>query len=71
MQFAEKYLYDKQNQPILKIYHSVVAAGKRQYWEHHHTECELSFVLSGGGNYLVEKKDYNFQKNDVLIFNSE
>ncbi len=71
MQFAEKYLYDKQNQPLLKIYHSVVAAGKRQYWEHHHTECELSFVLSGGGNYLVDKKDYTFQRNDVLIFNSE
>ena len=71
MQFSEHILFDKQEQPILKIYHTSVIAGRRSYREHHHTECEMSCILSGGGIYLVENTEYRFKKNDVFIFNSE
>ncbi len=51
-------------------YHSVLSPRKRQYNEHHHTECELSVFLSGTGSYRVKDKIYSFSAGDVFLFGS-
>ena len=71
MRFGEKILYDKQAKAVLKIFRSTVEAGKRSYREHHHTECEISLLLSGSGIYSLPEKSYDFEKNDVFLFSSD
>lgn len=70
MKCNENFLYDSNQKIILKTYHSLVEPGKRRLWEHHHTECELSLVVSGSGIYSVCGKEYTFSDGDMFLFGS-
>lgn len=70
MKFNENTLYNSNNKLILKTYHSVVEPGKRVLREHHHTECELSLVVSGSGTYSVCGSEYVFSTGDMFLFGS-
>ena len=61
MRFAEKSLYYEENKPLVKIFHSTVPSGKRDYREHHHTECEM--CIRDSGNTVAMTGD---GVNDVL-----
>lgn len=54
----------------VKMFHSTVPSGKRTYFGHHHTECEISIIISGTGTYKVNNKEYDFKKDDIFIFGS-
>ncbi len=56
---------------LLKLFHSTVEPGQREYREHHHTEFEISVFKSGEGIYTVGEKTYGFQKGDVFMFSSD
>lgn len=56
---------------LLKLFHSRVEAGQRDYRQHHHTEFEISLFHSGRGIYTVGNKTYEFQKGDVFMFSSD
>ena len=60
MKLNENTLCDSKNKIILKTYHSIVEPEKRGLREHHHTECELSLVVSGSGTYQVCGNEYDF-----------
>lgn len=62
------FMYGNQCIPVLKTYHSTVKPRKRIYREHHHTECELSLVISGSGKYNVDKTEYTFNSGDIFLF---
>ena len=70
MKFNENILYDSNNEIILRTYHSSVEPQKRIFREHHHTECELSLVISGCGTYYVCVKKYVFSDGDMFLFGS-
>ena len=71
MRYNEQILYDSHNKPVLRTFHTTVAPGRRNYREHHHTECELSIFCSGSGVYSLPEKEYKFIKDDVFLFNSD
>ena len=71
MRYDEAELNDKQGNPLLRAFFSTVPKGKREYREHHHTECELSTIISGSGIYSVGKKDYTFSAGDVFLFGGD
>lgn len=71
MRYDEHILYDGHNRPVLRTFHTTVASGRRNYREHHHTECELSMFCSGSGIYSLPHKEYSFKKDDVFLFNSD
>ncbi len=64
-------LKDNNNKTILKLFNTTVNSGPRPFREHHHTECEISLILSGCGTYSVGNKTYEFQSNDIFIFGSD
>lgn len=53
---------------LIKSFFSTVPIGKRQYREHHHTECELSVFLSGSGTYTTKDRQYDFIAGDCFLF---
>ena len=63
-----RFLYNELPAGEIKLFHSSVAPGKRVYHEHHHTDCELSYVLSGGGVYSVLNKELTFSSGDLFLF---
>lgn len=71
MRYNEYDVLDKRNKPLVKIFHSTVEGGKRAYRGHHHTECELSTIISGCGTYSLENKEYDVKKGDVILFGSD
>lgn len=71
MRYNEFTLNDKKGSPVLKAFYSSVSRGKREYREHHHTECELSTIMSGSGIYSVSKKEYSFSAGDVFLFGGD
>lgn len=70
MRCYETFLKDEYNNVIIKSYHSVLPPQKREYREHHHTECELSVFLAGSGVYAIRGKQYRFRAGDVFLFGS-
>lgn len=58
------------NMPLLKMFHSVVQCGKRNWREHHHTEFELSVFISGSGIYSLKNCYLDFKKGDIFLFSS-
>lgn len=52
-------------------FHSLKPSGKRNFWEHHHTEFEISVIISGRGIYRINGHDYEFEKGDVFILGSD
>ena len=71
MRYNEHILYDSHNKPVLRTFHTTVVPGRRNYREHHHTECELSLFCSGTGVYSLPGKEYSFAKDDIFLFNSD
>ena len=70
MRFNENILSDYNGNTILKTYHSCVEIGKRKLREHHHTECEISLIISGSGIYSVCETEYTFSDGDMFLFGS-
>ena len=70
MRCAEYALSDDYGRVIIKSYHSILAPQRREYREHHHTECEISVFLEGAGSYAVHGKEYSFCAGDVFLFGS-
>lgn len=62
--------YDEFHIQDITLYHSTVPSGKRPYWAHHHTECELSILKSGSGTYSVKDMEYSFHQGDIFLFGS-
>ncbi|MBQ8357029.1 MAG: helix-turn-helix domain-containing protein [Clostridia bacterium] len=62
--------YDRFELQDICLFHTAVPPGQRNYREHFHTECEISFLLGGAGTYLVDGKEYAFRRGDVLLFGS-
>ena len=71
MKYGEVTLNDKRGNPVLSAFYSTVNQGKREYREHHHTECELSTIISGSGIYSVGRKEYSFSEGDVFLFGGD
>jgi len=72
MRFKESVITSGENSKfLLKLFHSTVKPGQREYQEHHHTEFEISVFKSGKGIYTVGKKQYDFKKGDVFMFSSD
>ncbi len=70
MRCHEHILTDSSHHMMIKSYHSILSPQKREYREHHHTECEISIFLSGKGIYVVHGKPYEFCPGDVFLFGS-
>ena len=70
MRCNENLLTNAYGKSILRSYHSMLSPGKREYREHHHTECELSLFLTGSGVYAVHGKELSFGAGDVFLFGS-
>ncbi len=70
MRTNEHILKDTYDRIIIKSYRSMLEPQKREYREHHHTECELSVFLSGRGVYSVQGREYEFRAGDVFLFGS-
>ncbi|MBR3942871.1 MAG: AraC family transcriptional regulator [Clostridia bacterium] len=62
--------YDRHVLDDIQLFHTALPKGKRDFREHHHTECELSIIRKGSGNYLISGKEYPFRAGDVFIFGS-
>ena len=54
----------------VRSYHSVLAPQSRAYNARHHTECELSVLLSGEGVYTVGERAYPLRAGGVFLFGS-
>lgn len=70
MHFNVNMLCDNCNNITIKTFHSKIPPQKREYREHHHTECELSLFISGSGLYSVHGITYEFQPGDIFLFGS-
>lgn len=71
MRYEENILSDNNGKTILTSFYSTVPGGKRIYREHHHTECELSTIVSGSGIYSSNNNDYPFCGGDVFLFKGD
>lgn len=71
MPSKEFIITDINSSPLIKTFRSTVPSGKREYREHHHTECEFSMCLHGHGIYNAGNVDYEFRDGDVFIFGSD
>ena len=70
MRTLEHTLTDAYGRGIIRSYHSVLSPQRREYREHHHTECELSVFFAGSGTYAVHGKEYAFAAENVFLFGS-
>lgn len=57
--------------PVFRMYHSGAQPGHRPYREHHHTECEISAILSGACQWQIRHQPVLCGPGDVLIFGSD
>ena len=71
MRYEENTLTDNNGKEILMSFYSTVPGGRRIYREHHHTECELSTIVSGSGTYSVNGNEYMFCAGDVFLFKGD
>lgn len=71
MRYNINSITDKNDRILLKSFFSTVPEGKREYREHHHSECELSTIISGSGTYTVKEKTYSFSAGDVFLFSGD
>ncbi len=70
MKFNENEFLDSNGNTVLKTFHSCVGSYKRRCNEHHHTECEMSLIISGSGIYSVHGINYEFGAGDMFLFGS-
>lgn len=71
MRLNEKILTDSSGKPIIKIFNSSVGTGRRNYREHHHTECELSLFVNGSGIYTTALGEICFNRGDMFLFSAD
>ncbi len=57
--------------PVLKMYHSTAMPGKRTYQEHHHTQLEISAVLSGVCEWQIRRRPFRCRAGDIVILGSD
>lgn len=57
--------------PLFRMYHSGAQPGHRTYREHHHTECEISVILSGSCHWQIRHQPVPCRAGDVLLFGSD
>lgn len=55
----------------IKLFHSAVPPGHREYNAHHHTVLEISFILSGEGTYRTRDKEISFCSGDLFLFGAD
>lgn len=70
MKFNENEFSDSNGNTVLKTFRSCGASYKRRCNEHHHTECEMSLIVSGSGIYSVHGITYEFEAGDMFLFGS-
>ncbi len=57
--------------PAFKIFYSSTEPEQRQHYiEHHHTECEISLIVSGECQWCVNDRIYHGKPGDVYLFGS-
>ena len=61
---------EQNNEPRLRLFHSVVQPFQRSYIEHRHTAFELSLICSGSGIYRAGEKSYSFREGDIFLFST-
>ena len=54
----------------IRTYESVVEFSRRDFFEHRHSDLELSLILSGRGTYRFERGKMPIEKGDVFLFGS-
>lgn len=55
---------------LLRMYYSIVKPFHREYIEHHHTELEISLILSGNGTYRVDDRLYDIRPGDIFLYST-
>lgn len=50
-----------------KAYYPDAVSGAQEYFEHKHTELEISAILKGHGTYTCSEIDYTFSPGDIFI----
>ncbi len=63
-------LTDSAGQNILHMYESVPELDRVKFSEHHHTEIELCYVLSGSGNFKIRDVYYDIAPGALFVFPS-
>lgn len=53
------------------VYFSTPLGGKREFVPHHHTELELSYIVSGNGTYTLADKQYEIHSGDIFTFSND
>lgn len=57
--------------PVFKIFFSKTEPEQRKHRiEHHHSDCEISLIVSGECNWCVNDKNYRGSKGDIYLFGS-
>ena len=65
-----KPLTDSAGQNILQMYEYVPERERGKFSEHHHTEIELCYVLSGSGRFKIRGTYYDIAPSAIFIFPS-
>lgn len=62
---------DQEGGSVLRMYYSAAEAGRREYVAHHHTEIEISCLLSGRCEWQIRKRPFLCGKGDVVLLGSD
>lgn len=55
---------------LLRMYYSTADPGKREYVAHHHTEIEVSCLLSGNCEWQIRRKPFACRQGDIILLGS-
>lgn len=56
---------------IFRMFYSFADPGRREYREHHHTECEISAILEGSCEWQIRRRTVTAAAGDIMIFGSD
>ncbi len=45
--------------------------GRREFVPHHHTELEMSYLVSGSGEYTLKDRVYEMNRGDIFLFSND
>lgn len=48
-----------------------VPQGRREFVPHHHTEFEMSYLVSGSGEYTLKDRVYEMNRGDIFLFSND
>ena len=71
MKTDEIVLSAADGKPLLKMFYSTAEAGNRRYTEHHHTELELSAIVSGSCEWQVRRRPIQCSAGDIMLLGSD